>query len=80
MMHRMAVWRSTVDLPAMLGPVSRQSLRLSSRVKELGTKFERPRLSSTTGWRPSWMRITGSWTSFGLVQPQARAFSARDCQ
>ena len=51
-----AVWRSTVDLPAMFGPVMMSSsLRSWSRWTSLGTNRPGSRACSITGWRPSVM-------------------------
>lgn len=63
----MATCRSTVDLPAMLGPVSRHRRRRASSVILLGTKLAAPIMASTTGWRPSSMKMVGTAVQFGTA-------------
>ena len=76
----MATCRSTVDLPAMLGPVSRHRRRRASSVILLGTKLAAPIMASTTGWRPSSMKMSALPSSSGRHQPLRRPTSARLCQ
>ena len=61
-----AVWRSTVDLPAMLGPViMRTSLLVWSRWMSFGTKRPLGMDSSITGCLPSWIMISLSLSTSG---------------
>ena len=57
-------WRSSVDFPAMLGPVRRITRPASSSVTSLGINASRGIIRSTTGWRlPSSRRPKPSVTS-----------------
>ena len=63
-----ATWRIYVDLPAMFGPVMiimRSSVLF--KLVSLGTKISRSKRRSTTGWRPSRMRISLRLFSSGLI-------------
>ena len=60
-----AAWRMYVDLPAMLGPVSRMMRDSGPRWTSLGTYIPASRVSSTTGWRPSLMTISSPVFTWG---------------
>src|SRR6266513_3029030 len=73
-------WRSSVDLPAMLGPVSRMTRPASSSVTSLGMNASRAIMRSTTGWRlPSSASVKSSVMS-GRAYRSRSATSASAAQ